>query len=187
MYWGVFTRIIIPWCIPKVLTKLTNNSNFFCVICTNIVLELIFPRNLLEQRISHARFSACGGSPLRHFSTPPQCNPAERFLWYRKFKELSYYRTKRTSPHHLPKSLCLEGLAPLCEPSTVSVSWHILLVRVLILAERFLWYRKFKELSYIIKKRTPLMRCSYRGDNQIRTGDDGVADRSLTAWLCRRI
>ena len=23
-----------------------------------------------------------------------------------------------------------------------------------------------------------------RGDNQIRTGDDGVADRSLTTWLC---
>ena len=28
---------------------------------------------------------------------------------------------------------------------------------------------------------------SKRGDNQIRTGDDGVADRSLTTWLCRRI
>lgn len=26
-----------------------------------------------------------------------------------------------------------------------------------------------------------------KGDNQIRTGDDGVADRSLTTWLCRRI
>jgi hypothetical protein len=26
-----------------------------------------------------------------------------------------------------------------------------------------------------------------RGDNQIRTGDDGVADRSLTTWLCRHI
>ena len=26
-----------------------------------------------------------------------------------------------------------------------------------------------------------------RGDNQIRTGDQGVADPRLTAWLCRRI
>ena len=24
-----------------------------------------------------------------------------------------------------------------------------------------------------------------RGDNQIRTGDQGVADPRLTAWLCR--
>ena len=27
----------------------------------------------------------------------------------------------------------------------------------------------------------------HRGDNQIRTGDDGVADRSLTTWLCRHM
>ena len=34
--------------------------------------------------------------------------------------ELSYTRTKRTSPHHLPKSLCLEGLAPLWRETHVT-------------------------------------------------------------------
>lgn len=34
---------------------------------------------------------------------------------------------------------------------------------------------------------TRSMRGFKRGDNQIRTGDDGVADRSLSTWLCRHI
>ena len=39
----------------------------------------------------------------------------------------------------------------------------------------------------LIKKKNPYYYGFLRGDNQIRTGDQGVADPRLTAWLCRHI
>ena len=40
---------------------------------------------------------------------------------------------------------------------------------------------------YSRKKRESIKDSPERGDNQIRTGDKGVADPCLTTWLCRHI
>ena len=42
-------------------------------------------------------------------------------------------------------------------------------------------------LATRVKKRESIKDSPERGDNQIRTGDQGVADPRLTAWLCRHI
>ena len=45
-----------------------------------------------------------------------------------------------------------------------------------------------KEKSEKNKKTSHTVRCLLlRGDNQIRTGGEGVADLCLTTWLCRPI
>ena len=77
------------------------------------------------------------------------------------FFNTMFYKSKRTSPHHLPTSLSLEGLAPLCEPSTISFSGYYPIVRVLILAERFLSYRKFSLRTFLYDKKAPRDTMSY--------------------------
>ena len=42
-------------------------------------------------------------------------------------------------------------------------------------------------LATRVKKRESIKDSLERGDNQIRTGDKGVADPCLTTWLCRHI
>ena len=42
-------------------------------------------------------------------------------------------------------------------------------------------------LATRVKKRESIKDSPERGDNQIRTGDKGVADPCLTTWLCRHI
>ena len=42
-------------------------------------------------------------------------------------------------------------------------------------------------LATRVKKRESIKDSPERGDNQIRTGDQGVADPRLTTWLCRLI
>ena len=42
-------------------------------------------------------------------------------------------------------------------------------------------------LATRVKKKESIKDSLKRGDNQIRTGDKGVADPCLTAWLCRHI
>ena len=42
-------------------------------------------------------------------------------------------------------------------------------------------------LATRVKKRESIKDSPKRGDNQIRTGDKGVADPCLTTWLCRHI
>ena len=42
-------------------------------------------------------------------------------------------------------------------------------------------------LATRVKKRESIKDSPERGDNQIRTGDKGVADPCLTTWLCRLI
>ena len=49
-----------------------------------------------KQRISQARFSACGGSHQRHSSIPPQCDPPEGFCFIGE--ELSYKAKKGERP-----------------------------------------------------------------------------------------
>ena len=66
-----------------------------------------------------------------------------------------------------------------------SLATSTLYAAVRILAERFLLYRK--AISCKVKKRESMKDSLERGDNQIRTGDKGVADPCLTTWLCRHI
>ena len=66
-----------------------------------------------------------------------------------------------------------------------SLATSTLYAAVRILAERFLLYRK--AISCKVKKRESIKDSLERGDNQIRTGDKGVADPCLTTWLCRHI
>ena len=66
-----------------------------------------------------------------------------------------------------------------------SLATSTLYAAVRILAERFLLYRK--AISCKVKKRESMKDSLERGDNQIRTGDKGVAAPCLTTWLCRHI
>ena len=66
-----------------------------------------------------------------------------------------------------------------------SLATSTLYAAVRILAERFLLYRK--AISCKVKKRESMKDSLEKGDNQIRTGDKGVADPCLTTWLCRHI
>ena len=77
--------------------------------------------------------------------------------------------------------MCLGTFSRLRRPLATST----LYAAVHILAERFLLYRK--AISCKVKKRESIKDSPERGDNQIRTGDKGVADPCLTTWLCRHI
>ena len=66
-----------------------------------------------------------------------------------------------------------------------SLATSTLYAAVRILAERFLLYRK--AICCKVKKRESIKDSLEKGDNQIRTGDKGVADPCLTTWLCRHI
>ena len=72
------------------------------------------------------------------------------FIYFAPF--FLMYRIKRTSPHHLPKSLYLEGLAPLCA-KRMSRSDNLPYAFLRILAERFLSYRIVLSRTFLYNKK----------------------------------
>ena len=92
---------------------------------------------------------------------------------------------------HLDKLLCTSLLhqRQASPPTASHISNIIPFHRNMILAQRFFCWigTSFLYDKIYNKKRITAKQKSLRGANRIWTGDKGVADPCLTAWLCRHI